>query len=603
MDSADAWLERAHRRLLDVRSSYRNAEHPLESIDRALCYIYACFDPRQDALSAVRAARGAVESLLAAESALDAERLSEVRHALASAEPSLLGRVTRPPEALPRFVASNLEPRLTILDRPVLAPQARTVPPSIFAASSGPAPEGFAKDALPALSPDGWRVTRASDLAADLGAAGYFRTPQLADPWRGAQYSEKRALTALDALLALGGQSLGFLESAFVSSPAPLPADLFALAFAGGCTSGRDALALAERAHQLVEDDAEFAESLVDAWSLSPHPHLDALLREWTVDPSPLRRQVGLAALARRQTVDLGTLERALNDVPEVAAEALVPLVFCQAQGTRERLDEVHYRLERAPNELLERRLTEAYLLAGHPKARARTLALLERGEFDGGRWFGIQAEQSDAARLLEWTATHPTPALVDALGWAGDTSALPLLLGLLGVDDASIVDAAANALERITGAGLRDSVLVSPEGAMISDATRPDSPGVLAPGTPRDPAPEGSPDTLELPSRSAERWREYIAAHEAELPRGQRIRIGMPYVPLVSLHQLDRGDHPPLERRALHREIVVRSGQLLWFDERAWVPAQERRIAELRHALGQLGAAPGSFALPMRRS
>src|SRR6185436_9624201 len=98
----------------------------------------------------------------------------------------------------------------------------------------------------------------------------------------------------------------------------------------------------------------------------------------------------------------------------------------------------------------------EAMALASHPQAAAAAREAAAGAL--GDRAFmhlALVASEDDARWLLERATAAPTPAAVEAVGWAGLVEAAPALIDLLGSEEKDVQLAAGAALDRLLGANL----------------------------------------------------------------------------------------------------------------------------------------------------
>jgi len=606
-EMATGTFEGAHLCLLDARNLFiERDEIPSQFVD-ALQQVYIAWEELSDPLAALRQASNWIQEVLTQDPSEKPQGvdqyLASSLAALRSLEATAASRpAMRTHQKIP-LVASRGVPTVRMIERPVISPLQSTAPTIFMAPPDMESQEGWLKDPLPALTLEGWRFLRFEELIRDIAICGMNRIPQLGDPWRSALFGEDRMLRDLDAVLAIEGADLGAVEQLFSNSPSPDPTLLFAVALLGGSLFGRDGLAMAERCLMSLEEDREFEDALVSAWTMTPHPAIEGLARWYLREHQPARRRLGLRLLIGRRTVTLEELEKAAFDVPEVAASALVPLVLKSPPHLRQRLDELWARFQTEESRELSDQWLIARVLAAYPHATVDASKRLLEGDVLGARLLGIASSSTDAERLLEWVAAEPSPALVEALGWAGDPKCLPFLVGLLALEDEGLTLTAAMSLERITGAGLVEEVDLPPEAVMEADPLAKPLPNSLVlENKSRDPAEEGSPDTIELPSRDQERWRAYVQEHRETLVPGVRTRRGVLYSPLVSLNELDRGPLTPAERTTLHWEIIVRAGLNASFDGLDLVVRQEADIAHIKARLEQSPVEPGAWHLPLHR-
>jgi len=215
-----------------------------------------------------------------------------------------------------------------------------------------------------------------------------------------------------------------------------------------------------------------------------------------------------------------------------------------------------------------------------------------------------LAAGSADAEWLLAQIALHPDPGLVQALGWAGPSEAIPVCLSLLSDPDPGVVLMAAEALERLTGAGLFEIAAEAPEALAPPELPEPkgfETDAAPASEPERDPVPEGAPDLLERPSTDRERWERWLRERDDQFLPKRRYRRGHPYTPLVSLSELDSGRCLPAERRWLVAELAIRTGQSIPLDPEDFVVTQERALAAFRPTAEAASRGPGGWERAFR--
>ena len=114
----------------------------------------------------------------------------------------------------------------------------------------------------------------------------------------------------------------------------------------------------------------------------------------------------------------------------------------------------------------------------------------------------------------------------------------------------------------------------------------------------PRPPPP--ATETLPQPTTERARWHAWLEEHE--LPRGKRLRRGRPYSPEVSLWELDAAPCTPVERRALHRELLIRTGAVVRFDPHDFVLTQEEALRAWQPHARRASSSPGGWLRPQPR-
>jgi len=594
MQDAAPELESLHQRLLRASAALRRADD--EATGDALTgldlRVLAAFDDRFDALALAREARTLLGAALAgakddagkAEVSAFEAPFADLERALA-----LLGRpapsVRHSQRALGRLVPQHLE-------RPLIAPQPA---PPLREPLSGAAPEGMIRDPLPALTPAGFGLRRMEELFFDLCAGLVHRRPQGAELWSLARWAELRALRALDALLTLDLGLLGAFEKQLAGAPAVDPGWVLGLTVLGGCLSGRDGLAMAERLLHSAPAEEEALSAHAEGLSLVHTPLVELVARDHLRSASPEWRRVGAAVLAGRGTASPAELAACARDVPAVAEQALLPLAVLGFPEFRDLLDELHASVQATGGALL-RRYLESALVCGHPYAIELLGSAAHRGDEHAIVLCGVAAERATAADLHARCQAAPSVALATALGWAGDPAFIPLLIDLLRSDDEPLTHAAAAALERITGAGLIDLTEVEPP----DEGGPPPAPPLETDAN--EPEPKGSPDLVPLPSRDPERWRAYVKEHESEWTLGVRTRRGGAYSPARSVVDLQTFPYSLSDRRLLHIELMLRTGWTFRLNLTAFVDQQAAALEELLGLAQQFRGTPGEWARPMQR-
>lgn len=139
----------------------------------------------------------------------------------------------------------------------------------------------------------------------------------------------------------------------------------------------------------------------------------------------------------------------------------------------------------------------------------------------------------------------------------------MPLLIEHLAHPREELREAAASALELITGAGLTEKVELSAEGN--------EEDGDLA----------EAPRELSRPSRDAAAWTRWWSAQRARLEGTSRIRYGKPCTPGSYIEELIRPSSPLASRSRAATELAIRSGHFVGFQP-------DWPIRRQRHALGQ---------------
>ncbi|EYF00237.1 hypothetical protein [Chondromyces apiculatus] len=633
-----------------------------QALEQAFVAIYDACDGRAERLAAVHTARGEVAQALSAlapaagrEPAFDPLRAHLERAAghLAHADERL---ARLPPLGVPapqELFASVDVPRLHVLVRPSIAPRLRyprlpptgrpprptaalpepttfqelraaiaqmktqaaearlsppepALPPPVAAPENAPLP-GFTREVPRAIDDVAFRQNRARECFEEVAMVGMQRAPLLGDPWRGSLILERRMLASIDALAASGATAVAHVPRLVADAPVKDPSHAFALAMVMGCLGGRDALGAAEHALLTSDRDEAFVEGFAAGLKLVPHDALPLALRSLLEEEDPGIRAMAIDVLGYRGLATPAELAAAAGDVPVVAARALVHLAMTPSPG----LSALLQGLDGTADPALREAVWWAMALTGHPHTEARLTAALDGPEAGKAALIlAIAGGEEDARRVTQRALSAPTRELLFAVGWTGNAWAIGQLVDLLETtDDDALAAAAAWALERLTGAGLWEEAEVEDEAIEVADPPEPDVGEPRVPklartlGDPRDLPPEPTPETVEQPSTDAARWRAWWMEKGAEYTMTTRYRRGHPYTPLVSLGELDTARVTPLERRWLHRELVIRTGAVVRFDPHDLVAVQEEAMRAWQPHAARSANMPGRWLRPARKT
>jgi hypothetical protein len=389
----------------------------------------------------------------------------------------------------------------------LVRPKAPSPPKEPAPALPEPIP-GFAPQLPPVTAEDELVRRWARVCFEEIGMLGLQRTPLAGDQWRTSLPIERRLIHAVDAIAALGPAAVAYLDPLALDAPAANPMTMFAIALLGGCLEGRDVLGSAERVlHRFGPNDPVVAESFVSAMKLAPNPFVPGVLRSLLRSGERGARAIAVEVLAHRGWLtesELGAL--AEDEDPRILALVLPALATARhrdlSRAVERALAHADLRVQGAA--------LDAMALAAHPQAAlaARAAAEGALGERALVR-LAIVGDEGDARWLLDRVKRAPTPAGIEALGWAGSVESVPLLIGILESGEDESKAAAGAALERLLGAKLLETIEVPPEKVeevMVLDPD-PDPPRrgtSLAKLTshPRDLPSDGSPETLEVASR-----------------------------------------------------------------------------------------------------
>ena len=669
----EAELEAAHAELRRAALSLEHELEPVidlaptaRSLERALGAVFDAFDGRSDKVEAVRTATVELDRTgpaISAGAALDpaftalGEHIARARGHLVAAEARLAYLVPTPLAEPPDLVASTTTPRLHVLRRDSLAPTLRvplSPPPDPPAEPLGaiPRPKTFAElseaiaelkkrgaalsqkpkpdaagtpDAapptasVPRVVPPGFDANigtavdeatflriRTRECFEDVAMVGMQRAPLLGDPWRTAIVLERRMLAAIDLIAAMGPRAVEHVPRLVADAPVKDPSRAFGIAMVLGCFAGRDALAAAEYALLTCEPDASLVEEFGAALKLVPHDQVALATRTLLRDPDPTVRAMAIDVLGYRGIATPEELVLGASDRPAVAARALQHLALTPSVE----LPALIQAAAASDDPILVASGWTAMALTNQPHTSAALTTGLDGPSADvAARLLALSGDEHDAAALLARTQRTPTAGLVGAVGWSGAAASIPPLIQLLESEAEGVPNAAAWALDRITGARLWDEVELPADEIAVAD---PPEPNVGEPGAPRlarmasdprDLPPPPKPEMLEQPTTDPARWRAYWLEHGARYDPNGRYRRGQPYSPLVSLGELDHGRCTPGERRLLQLELVIRTGAFVRFDPHDFVPVQEEALRAWHPIASRTSSTPGRWTRPYRRT
>ncbi len=468
-------------------------------------------------------------------------------------------------------------------------------------------PPGFVVGPHAAISAEAAIRKKARDCFEDVAALGMMRAPLLGDDWRNMVSLEQRLFAALDAIVGLGPHALSALESFVIDAPAKDPTRGFAAAMVCGSLAGRDALAVAERAlahlgAKVPENAEAFAEGLV----LAPNPDIFVVMRRWLEDEDSALRAIAIDVLSRRGLATPNEIEKALgDDEPNVIAKALVPAAISLHPALARRAEE----LFEQTHEDVSRELAWAMVLGDTPFAVSRLRTWLGTPkEADALLPIALAGERDDIEALVDLTIAKATRPRVTALGFAGSVRSIATLIDLLRTaKDDELKLTTAFALQRLTDAPLFDNTTIAPEKIDVPEPDEPDDPAPAARplakrvADSRDLPADGSADAATLPTTDPERWKAFLASREAYAEQ-LKLRRGKPYTAATTLIELSDAPLVPFERRVLHRELVIRTGEALAFDPAGFVATQQRELDAWATPARRASMQLGSWIRPRRR-
>ncbi len=451
---------------------------------------------------------------------------------------------------------------------------------------ASPAPEPVQYAFEPAIEERDALRTLARDTLEDIGSLGNLRTPIPTETWLDQAPFEQRLLDNLDYFASLGGACLPLVSLYHKEADVPDAMRAFAVAFTLGCVEGSDTVgtAIAIFKRSAPEEWPGF----VDGFVLAPHPGIDEQMPELLLHPNPKLAAVALEILAKRYTLPDDTIAwmRPRNDPG-------ITLALARALGSNLPTDAAIPYLD----ELLWSDVDDAIWLAaaesalrrGHGSARDRIRDMLRAppslARAEGGvHLLGLAGHPSDLEGLVYAARTYPTPKVARALGRFGHPSTVPVLIEMLAIED--VAEAAGEALDRITDAGLRETV------------EEPWDTG-LPPDLREAAAAQGAP----IPMRKVEKvildpaqWTAWWKQNAQRFDPSKKHRAGAPFLPIHVVDELEAKATPPARRVEATFELACILRDVLRFSPSDWVARQQAQLAELRATVAALGEVGGGW-------
>ncbi|MBX3259824.1 MAG: hypothetical protein KIS78_18195 [Labilithrix sp.] len=479
-------------------------------------------------------------------------------------------------------------PALVAKPRPKPPPKPRTIEELRAAASAKPAPPpepaadpGPAGSVAVAAEPEEGEILRrvARDCLEDVAALRSLRKPIPTETWLDQAPFEQRLLDNVDAFAALGEAALPSVTLFHAEAPAPDPSRGFAVALVLGCVEGTDTadVAVATMKQSAPEELPGFAEGFV----LAPNPAIDAELAPLLDAPNPALVAVAIDVLGARGSLPADAPERVLPRADAGLTRRLATALGRALPKTKA-LAVLSNLLDDEPDDELFAIACASLLRRGDGDVRQRlrdTLRARVPGRIvQATRLLALSGRQDDLPLLLEGVALAPNAVTIDALARHGHPDAASALIALLDSPDEGVAPAAAEALDLLTGAGLRETVQV------------PWTPGVAPP--------DGSPPptrAVSKPIGDRLAWERWFATARGRLDPRAKLRGGLPFAPSMIVDELE-STAPPARRSEAALELVIATGVGARFTTTTWVGRQRRELAELRAHVRSLGSAAGAW-------
>ncbi|RYZ43555.1 MAG: hypothetical protein EOO71_03080 [Myxococcaceae bacterium] len=359
--------------------------------------------------------------------------------------------------------------------------------------------------------------------------------------WPDIEALEVRILRHAEAMCVGGEVAFACAKEALASDdPDELTAGAYALAFTED--------GIREVLRGMAEADGPLLPCFIEALLLVPHPHLSKQLPGLLSSSRPEVRSSTARILGHRKDAQaagalLPLLDDASAEVRSATALALAELGHLPA------LPLIEQRLKQVGAVELDGWLLAALRLGSSralPACRqaARTVSPLSPRI----PWLlGLSGDATDLG-LMRQLCLHPglLCSALDALGILGVPAAVPLLLEHLEHQERGVKEAAARALELMTGAGLTEVLRVLDDEDMADE--------------------EGSWHEVRQPTTQATTWRAWWAQHHARLEGLTRLRRGRPYSLDSCIEELA---HPSCAfdvRARAGLEMDIRSGEVVGF-------------------------------------
>lgn len=429
------------------------------------------------------------------------------------------------------------------------------------------------------------------DCLEDIANSRNLRKPNATESWVDQGPFEQRLLDNLDAFAALGGSVLPLVSLFHAEAEAPDPERAFAVALALGCIEGSDTVGAAVMT--LKQSPPEELPGWLDGFKLASSPAVDAAMAELCASPRPELVALALDVLHERGTTPDAAVVALLRRIePEIARR------MARALGTALPRNQAIEHLEKlctqASDDDTFLAALESLLLRGHSPA-FDILRRLVDAPHEGARnrralpLLCFVGRANDHDRLLRAVAAAPTARLLRAIGRFGHVGSLAMLLDHLKHEDADVVVAAAEALMRITGAPLRETVEERWEVQLPPEAV--DAAGIPIPTR-----------KVERIVTDPERWSAWVEDNARRFDTKVKTRGGVPFSPLQIVDEIEATSTPPERREDAARELALVTGMTFPFSPHDWVARQKEHLGALRPRVAAVRSPRGAWPAPSRR-
>lgn len=426
----------------------------------------------------------------------------------------------------------------------------------------------------------------ARDCLEDIANGRNLRKPNAIESWLDQEPFEQRILDNIDAFVALGGVALPMASLFHAEAQNADPERAFAAALTLGCVEGSDTVAAAVMT--LKQSAPEERDGWIEGFWLAPSPEIDRAMADLCASSRADFAALALDVLARRAATPDEVVRSLLH-----RAEPAIRLRVAQALASSlPRAEAVEALLEMvvpdAPDDVFVAAM-ESLLRRGHGDA----IALLRRTAEDALaperarrslELLCLVGRASDLDRLVAAASASPSATLVRRLGRFGHVGSLEALLGLLEHEDAEVVAAAAEALDRITGAGLRELVEEPWDVELPPEAV--DTGGIPVPTR-----------KVERIVTDPEQWSAWLRTRAPRLDAKLKIRGGTAFTPLQIVDELESRTSPPAAREEAAVELALVTGLRSEFSPHDWVARQRQHLSDLRARVAALEVTPGAWS------
>jgi uncharacterized protein (TIGR02270 family) len=389
----------------------------------------------------------------------------------------------------------------------------------------------------------------------------YLHDPEL--EWPDVESLEIRILRHTEALQAGGELALECVRQALTSEE---PDELAAGAYTRVLlASGGDGIE--EVLARMTQAAALLMPCFIEALTLARHPQLSGRLGTLLASPRPELRAAGARILGHRHD---GGAEQLLPLLDDVVLEVRTAAALALGElGHRPALPVFERKLSQAPPNELGVWVLAALRLGSTRALHACRQACQSPNPLSSRLpWLlGLAGDTQDFAQLRTLCGRPDLlEEAIEALGLLGVPAAVPLLMEQLDHKKPEVQQAAARALNLMTGAGLTEKLKVRDEDAADDD--------------------EEAWHEVIQPNTNTAVWRAWWAEHRSELEGTPRLRMGRPYSPGVCIEELAHPKSPFDTRARAALELGIRTRQTIGFQPDWPTHRQSQALEQWRHWL-----------------